>query len=121
MDEASKLLEDTTVSQPQLPAAYRKISLNPPIVDGMITLIPPPVNPVDHVINLVTSLVEPVDKVVDPIPSSVNPTLPSESETKAVDLIPSSIDPTLPLESETQAVDHRTLTLKQRLSTNTLS
>jgi hypothetical protein len=70
MDEASKLLEDMTVSQPQLPAAYRKISLNPPIVDGMITPVPSPVNPVDHVVNLVTSLVEPVDKVVDPIPSS---------------------------------------------------
>jgi hypothetical protein len=105
MDEASKLLEDMTVSQPQLPAAYRKLSLDPPIVDGMITLVPSPVNPVDHVVNLVTSLVEPVDKVVDPIPSSVNPTLPSESETKAVDLIPSSVDPTLPLESVTQVVD----------------
>jgi hypothetical protein len=58
MDEASKLLEDMTVSQPQLPAAYHKLSLNPPIVDGMITLIPSPVNPVDHVVNLVTSLVE---------------------------------------------------------------
>jgi hypothetical protein len=70
MDEASKLLEDMTVSQPQLPAAYHKLSLNPPVVDGMITLVPSPVNPVDHVVNLVTSLVEPVDKVVDPIPSS---------------------------------------------------
>jgi hypothetical protein len=85
MDEASKLLEDMTVSQPQLPAAYRKLSLNPPVVDGMITPVPSPVNPVDHVVNLVTSLVEPVDKVVDPIPSSVNPTLPLESETQAVD------------------------------------
>jgi hypothetical protein len=105
MDEASKLLEDMNVSQPQLPVACRKLSLNPLIVDGMITLVPSPVNPVDHVINPVTSLVEPVDKVVDPIPSSVNPTLPSESETKAVDLIPSSVDPTLPLESATQVVD----------------
>jgi hypothetical protein len=105
MDEASKLLEDMIVSQPQLPAAYRKLSLNPPIVDGMITLVPSPANLVDHVINLVMSLVEPVDKVVDPIPSSVNPSLPSESETKAVDPIPSSIDPTLPLESVTQVVD----------------
>jgi hypothetical protein len=85
MDEASKLLEDMTVSQPQLPAAYRKLSLNPPVVDGMITPVPSPVNPVDHVVNLVTSLVEPVDKVVDPIPSSVNPTLLLESETQAVD------------------------------------
>jgi hypothetical protein len=105
MDEASKLLEDMIVSHPQLPAAYSKLSLNPPIVDGMITPVPSPVNPVDHVVNLVTSLVEPVDKVVDPIPSSVNLALPSESETKEVDLIPSSVDPTLPLESVTQVVD----------------
>jgi hypothetical protein len=105
MDETSKLLEDMTVSQPHLPAAYRKLSLNPPIVDGMITLIPSLVNPVDHVTNLVTSLVEPIDKVVDLIPSSINPTLPSESETKMVNPIPSSIDPTLPLESVTQVVD----------------
>jgi hypothetical protein len=105
MDEASKLLEDMTISQPQLPPAYRKLSLNPPLVDGMITMVPSSVNPVDHVINLVTSLVELVDKVVDPIPSLVNLVLPSESETKEVDLIPSSVDPTLPLESVTQVVD----------------
>jgi hypothetical protein len=104
MDEASKFLEDMTVSQPQLPAAYRKLSLNPPIVDGMITLVPSPVNPVDHVVNLVTSLVEPVDKVVESIPSSVNPTLPLESETQAVDSFP-PVDPILPLENETQVVD----------------
>jgi hypothetical protein len=103
MDEASKLLEDMTVSQPQLPAAYRKLSLNPPIVDGMINPVPS-VNPVDHVVNLVTSLVEPVDQVVDPIPSSVNPTLPLESETQAVDPFP-PVDPILPLENETQVVD----------------
>jgi hypothetical protein len=105
MDEASKLLEDMTISQPQLPAAYHKLTLDPPIVDGMITPIPSPVNPVDHVVNLVTSLVELIDKVVDPIPSLVNPALPSESEAKVVDSIPSSIDPTLPLESVTQVVD----------------
>jgi hypothetical protein len=104
MDDTSKLLEDMTISQPQLPAAYRKLSLNPPIVDGMITPVPSPVNPVDHVVNLVTSLDEPVDQVVDPIPSSVNPTLPLESETQAVDLVP-PIDPILPLENETQVVD----------------
>jgi hypothetical protein len=104
IEEASKLLEDMTISQPQLPAAYRKLSLNPPVVDGMITPVPSPVNPVDHVVNLVTSLVEPVDKVVDPIPSSVNPTLPLGSETQAVDLVP-PIDPILPLENETQVVD----------------
>jgi hypothetical protein len=105
MEEASKLLEDMNVSQPQLPAAYRKLSLNPPIVDGMITPVPSPVNLVDHVVNLVTSLVEPIDKLVDPIPSSINPTLPSDNETKTVDPIPSSVDPTLLLESVTQVVD----------------
>jgi hypothetical protein len=104
MDEASKFLEDMTVSQPQLPAAYCKLSLNPPVVDGMITPVPSPVNPVDHVVNLVTSLVEPIDKVVDPIPSSVNPTLPLESETQAVSPFP-LVDPILPLENETQVVD----------------
>jgi hypothetical protein len=104
MEEASKLLEDMTVSQPQLPAAYHKLSLNPPVVDGMITLVPSPVNPVDHVVNLVTSLVAPVDKVVDPIPSLVNPTLHSERETQAVDPFP-PVDPILPLENETQVVD----------------
>jgi hypothetical protein len=104
MEEASKLLEDMTVSQPQLPAAYRKLSLNPTIVDGMINPVPSPVNPIDHVVNLVTSLVAPVDKVVEPIPSSVNPTLPLESETQAVDsFLP--VDPILPLENETQVVD----------------
>jgi hypothetical protein len=105
MEEASKFLEDMIVSKPQLPVAYRNISLNPPVVDGVITLVPSSINLVDHVINMVTSLVEPVDKVVYPIPSSVNPSLPSESETKAVDPIPSSVDPTLPLESFTQVVD----------------
>jgi hypothetical protein len=77
MDEASKLLEDMTISQPQLLVAYHKLSLNPPVVDGMINPDPSQVNPIDHVVNLVTSLVEPVDKVVDPIPSSV--TIPSKS------------------------------------------
>jgi hypothetical protein len=98
MDEALKLLEDMTVSQPQLPAAYHKLTLDPPLVDGMITLVPSPVN-------LVTSLVETFDKVVDPILSSINLSLPSESEIKEVDPIPSSVNPTLPSESETQAID----------------
>jgi hypothetical protein len=40
MDEALKLLEDMNVSQPQLPAAYHKLSLNPSVVDGMINLVP---------------------------------------------------------------------------------
>jgi hypothetical protein len=104
LDEASKLLEDMTVSQPPLPATYRKISLNPPIVDGMITPVPLLVTPVDHVVNLVTSSVEPVDKVVDLIPSSINLTLPSGSGTLAVNPFP-PVDPILPLENATQVVD----------------
>jgi hypothetical protein len=105
MDEASKFLEDMTISQPQLPASYCKLSLNPPVVDGMINSVPPSVSPIDHVVNLATSLIEPVDKVVNPIPSSVDSTLPLESFTKVVDPIPSSVNPTLPLESVTQVVD----------------
>jgi hypothetical protein len=38
MDEASKLLEDMFVSHPQLPAAYRSLTLNPPVVDGLINV-----------------------------------------------------------------------------------
>jgi hypothetical protein len=105
MDEASKFMEDMIVSQPQLPATYRKLSLNPPAVDGMINLVPPSISPVDQVVNLVTSLNEPVDKVVDLIPSLVDPTLPLENVNKVVDPIPSSVNITLPSESETQAVD----------------
>jgi hypothetical protein len=104
MDEALKLLEDMTISQPQLPTAYRKLSLTPPLVDEMINLVPLSVSLIDQVVNLVTSLDEPVDQVVDPIPSSVNPTVPLESETQAVDSFP-PVDPILPLENETQVVD----------------
>ena len=114
MDEASKLLEDMTVSQPQLPAAYRKLSLNPPIVDGMINPVPLLVSLVDQVVNLVTSLNEPVDQVVDPIPASVNSTLPLESETQVVDPFP-PVDPILPLENETQVVDLMSLSIDPTL------
>jgi hypothetical protein len=71
MYKALKLLEDMIVSKPQLPTAYHKFSLNPPVVDGMITPDTSPVNMIDCVVNLVTSLVEPFDKVVYPIPSLV--------------------------------------------------
>jgi hypothetical protein len=104
MDEASKLLEDMIISQPQLPPTYHNLTLNPPVVDGMINLVPSSVSPVDNVVNMITSLVAPVDKVVDQVLSSVDPTLPLESETQAVDLFP-SIDPILPLENATQVVD----------------
>jgi hypothetical protein len=104
MDEASKLLEDITGSQAQLPAAYHKLILDPPVVDGMINLAPSSVNLVDHVLNMVTSLVEQLTKWSIQIPSSVDPTLPLESETQAVDpFLP--VDPILPLENEIQVVD----------------
>jgi hypothetical protein len=104
MDEASKLLEDMNISQPQLPVSYHKFTLDSPVVDGMINPVPSWVSPVDQVVNLVTSLVEPFEKVINPIPSSVNPTLPIESATQEVDPFP-PIDPILPLENETQVVD----------------
>jgi hypothetical protein len=44
MEEASKLLEDMIVPQPQLPTTYRKLTLDPPAVDGMIYLAPSSVN-----------------------------------------------------------------------------
>jgi hypothetical protein len=84
--------------------AYHKLSLNPPIVDGMINPVPSSVSSVDHVVNLVTYLVTPVEKVVDPIPSSIDPTLLLESVTQVVDPFP-PVDPILPLENETQVVD----------------
>jgi hypothetical protein len=104
MEEASKLLEDMTVPQPQLPAAYRTLTINPPVVDGMINPVSSSISPVDQVVNLVTPLVEPVDKVVDMIPFSVNSTLLLESATQAVDPFP-PVDPILPLENETHVVE----------------
>jgi hypothetical protein len=104
MEESSKFLEDMIVSQPQLPVAYRNLSLNPPVVDGMIDLVSLSVSPVNRVVNLVMSLVEPVDQVVDLIPSSVDLTLLLESETQVIHHFP-SINPILPLDNETQVVD----------------
>jgi hypothetical protein len=104
MDKATKLMEDMIVSQPQLLATYCRLTLNPPVVDGMINPIPSLVSLVYRVVNLGTSLVEPIDKVFDPIPSSVNPIVPLESETQEIDPFP-SMEPILPLENETQVVD----------------
>jgi hypothetical protein len=96
MEEASKFLEDMTVSKPQLLAYYRKLSLNPSVVDGMINISHSLINPINHVVNLVTSLVKLVGIVVDPIPPSVNPTLPLESEIQVVDLFSSLVNPISP-------------------------
>jgi hypothetical protein len=100
MDEASSLLEKL-----QLPKGYRKLSPNPSLVDGLVNLVPSPVNLVDQVVNLVSSSIEPQTQVVDPVPSSINPTLHQKSVTQVVDLFSSSINPTLLLESDTKAVD----------------
>jgi hypothetical protein len=47
MDEASKLLEYMTISHPQNLTAYCNLTLNPPVVDGMMNLVPSSVNSVD--------------------------------------------------------------------------
>jgi hypothetical protein len=115
MDKALKLLEDMNVPQPQFLVAYHNLTLDPPIVDGMINLVPPLVSLVDHVVNLVTSIVGPVDKVVDPISSSVDPTIPLESATQAIDPFP-VVDPILPFDNETQVVDLMSLLVNPTLS-----
>jgi hypothetical protein len=114
MDKALNFLEDMIVSQPQLPVAYRKLTLDPPVVDGMINPSPSSVSLIDQVVNMVTSLVESVDQAGDPIPSLVNPTLPLESETQVIDPFP-TVDPILPLENETQVVDLMSLSVDPTL------
>jgi hypothetical protein len=112
MDEASKLLEDFTVVQQQLPTGYHKFSPNPPLVDQEVDSIPSstdPTLPLKSEVKLVSPVLSSVDptlplksevQVVDSTLSSIDPTLPLKSEVKVVDSIPSSIDPTLPLKSE---------------------
>jgi hypothetical protein len=104
MEEASKFLEGMTVSQPQLPIVYHKLTLDPLVVEGMINPVPSSISLIDQVVNPVTSLVELVEKLVDLIPSSINPFPLSESATQTVDPFP-SVDPILPLEDETQVLD----------------
>jgi hypothetical protein len=104
MDEASKLLEDMNVSQPQLLATYHMLTLNPLVVDGMIKPVPSSVSPIDQVVNMVMSFIEPIEKLVYPISSSVDLTLLFKSETQEVDPFP-PVDPILPLENEIQVVD----------------
>ena len=77
MDEASKLLEDITISHQWLPTGYHKLSLEPPLVD----------------------------QVVDSVSSMVDPTLPSKSEFQVVYPDSSVVDPTLPLKSEVKVVE----------------
>ena len=66
MDEASNLLKYIILPQQWLPS-YCKLSLNLPLVD----------------------------EVVDLVPSSVDPTLPLKSEVKVLDFMSSPPDPTL--------------------------
>jgi len=40
MDKASKVLENLTASQPQLPIGYKRISSNPPLIGKDIDLDP---------------------------------------------------------------------------------
>ena len=77
MDEASKLLEDITISHQQLPTGYHKLSLDIPLVD----------------------------KVVDPALTSVDPPLPLKSEVEVVNSYSSVVDPTLLLKSEVKVVE----------------
>ena len=46
-----------------------------------------------------------VDKVVYLVPSLVDPTIPLKSEVKAIDPVPTLFDPTLPLESQVKVVE----------------
>ena len=88
MDEASKLLEDITVSHQRLPTGYCKLSLDMPLVD----------------------------KVVDLVLTSVDPTLPLKSEVQVVDSDSSVVDPTLPLKSEVKVIELTSSPLDPTLS-----
>ena len=87
MDEASKLLEDITVPQQQIPTSYHKLSLDIPLVDQVVDPSPSLVDP--------TILLKNEVKVVEPVPTSVNPTLHLESEFKVVESMSSPLDPTI--------------------------
>jgi len=82
-DEASKMLENLTISQPQLLASYDKISPNPPLVDEEN----------DHN----RSLVNPTLSKHESHESVRNQPLVE----KMVDLIPPSFDCTFPMKSGT--------------------
>ena len=92
MDEASKLLEDITISRQRLPTCYRNLSLEPPLVD----------------------------QVVDSVSSVVDPTLPSKSKFQVVNSDSSMVDPTLPFKSEVKAVESMSSPLDPTLSSNSV-
>ena len=72
MDEASNLLENIIVPQERIPTDYRKLSLDLPLVDKVVDLVPSLVDP--------TLSLESEEQVVDP-------TLYLEIEVKVVDLM----------------------------------
>ena len=87
------MLEDVTIPQERLPTVYRKLSLDPPLVD--------------QVVNSVSSMIDPTlpfkseVKVVESISSLPSPTLSSESvDTEVVTLAQYSSLPSLPIEIE---------------------
>ena len=82
MDEASKVLEKLTISQPHLPVGYQNISPNPPLVDEVIDQNTNPVNPTlsereSHETVPIQPLVE---NMVESTPPSIDHTFPIESE-----------------------------------------
>ena len=111
MDEAYKLLLYIIVSHQQLPTSYRKLSLEPPLVDKVVDLV---LTSVDPTLSLKSEA-----KVVDLVLTLVDLTLPLKSEVKVfdrvltlidlvltlVDLVTSLVDPTLPLKSEVHVVE----------------
>ena len=117
MDEASKFLEDITFSLQWIPTCYRKLSLEPPLVDQVVGSVLSSVNPTlplkseVEVVNSVSSVVDPTlplkseVKVVDSVSSMVDPTLHSKSEFQVVNSDLSVVDPTLPLKREVQLVE----------------
>ena len=87
MDEASKLLEYITVPRQWLPMGYRKLSLDPPLVDQVVNSVSSVVDPTLHLKSEV--------KVVELMSSP-----PDNLKTEVVTLKQSSSCPSLPVESE---------------------
>ena len=90
MDKTLKLLENLIVSRHQLPIGYRKISPNLRLVDEVINLSSPLVNPTlpleseTHTSHIDQPL---VDEVVDSIPSFVDHSLPLEIEVNIIEVL----------------------------------
>jgi hypothetical protein len=86
MDEALKFLEYIVISQQQLPISSHEPSLNQPLVDELVILIP-------SLVNLDLPLESEFNKVVDPLQISIDPmNLPLESEVDTAQVIFSTSD-----------------------------